>query len=119
MDARFLEFLGSLYTLGGLVTLAVLTRHGAQHLWRWARTTWPCSLSQWVVASLLAIALPIAWLVSLLALVRIWPVVAAVMVQRAHRAASIRDAMDAEDDEELFRYVRRIRSGDPTASPDG
>lgn len=98
----------TLYALGAVVTGAILARSALRAGVGWFLAHPPRTLVGWIVVPIGVTVAVVVGVVVLSYVLLVWPIVLTVRIQARRRRDAVRQALDAEEEEELFREARRI-----------
>jgi hypothetical protein len=98
----------ALYTVGAVVTGAILARSALRTGFGWFLAHPPRTFVAWIVVPLGVVVAVVVGAVVLSYVLLVWPIALTVMIQSRRRREAVRRALDAEEEEELFREARRL-----------
>lgn len=98
----------TLYTVGALVTGAIIARSALRQGVGWCVTHPPRTVLAWIVLPLGVMAAVVVGGMVLMYVLLVWPIVLTVIIQTRRRREAVRRALDEEEEAELFREARRL-----------
>ncbi len=117
MSPWIIDVLGAVYVLAGLTTAGIIAPWGLRGVRAWLLANRPHSTIGWIFAPFWLLVMIGLCLFAFSFLMTTWPIVAIAVLQWRRRERASDRALDADEEEELFREVRRSRLGTAEKRP--